>query len=165
MIRKIASITSLAELASSGGLDPLLQQLGLPPAVGQQIKSEIPRLVSEVNEAIAEATQSLIIEGGDQGIETAADLRGLSLCAAAGYDPRAAEEVLERLKRLKGDYGGASYSDERLEEARLVIPLLSNRFGQPYETIVVAGRPVPSEKARKRWMQLDGMLPALKVAR
>lgn len=131
----------------------------------EQIKAEIPRLKRMVDEAIAEATQSLIIEGGDQGIETAADLRGLSLCTAAGYDPRSAEEVLERLKRIKGDYGGASYSDERLEEARLVIPLLPNRFGQPYAAIAVAGRPVPSEKARERWMQLDGMLPALKVAR
>lgn len=164
-VRQLASITSLAELASSGGLDPLLQQLDLPPAVIEQIKAEIPRLKRMVDEAIAEATQSLIIEGGDQGIETAADLRGLSLCTAAGYDPRSAEEVLERLKRIKGDYGGASYSDERLEEARLVIPLLPNRFGQPYAAIAVAGRPVPSEKARERWMQLDGMLPALKVAR
>jgi hypothetical protein len=163
MVRKIGSVMSLADLASEGKLDPLLQQLNFPPALAEQIKSEIPRLVGAIDEAIGDAIQVIIVEGGDQGIETAADLRGLSLCAAAGYDPRAAEEVLERLKRIKGDYGGASYSDERLAEARIVIPLLPNRMGVPYDTIAVAGRPVPSDKARERWMQLDSKLPSLRV--
>jgi Zn-dependent protease with chaperone function len=163
LVRQMASIMSLAELASSGGLDPLLQQLDLPPMAVEQIKSQIPGLVRKLNELIAETVRELIVEGGDQGIETAADIRGLSLCAAAGYDPRAAEEVLQRLKRIKGNYGGASYSDERLAETRMVIPLLPNRMGVPYDTISVAGRPVPSDKARERWMQLDSTLPTLRV--
>jgi len=165
LVRKMGSIKSLADLASAGTLDPLLQQLNVPPAAAEQLKSEIPRLLRSIDEAIAEATQSIIVEGGDQGIETAADLRGMSLCAAAGYDPRAAEEVLERLKSLRGDYGGASYSDERLAEARTVIPLLPNRQGQPFQTISVSGRPVASKGAQDRWSQLDGMLLTTKATR
>lgn len=165
VVRKMGSIQSLAELASAGTLDPLLQQLNVPPAAAEQLKSEIPRLLRSIDEAIAEATQSIIVEGGDQGIETAADLRGMSLCAAAGYDPRSAEEVLERLKSLRGDYGGASYSDERLAEARTVISLLPNRAGKPFQPIEAAGPPMPSKDARERWTQLDGMLPTTSATR
>lgn len=46
-------------------------------------------------------------------IESQADWRSLQLCARLGYDTKALYEVLERFKKAKGSYGGASYPQER----------------------------------------------------
>ena len=65
-----------------------------------------------------------IQKGGNQAFETGADLRGMSLARAAGWNPTALQPVLVRLKDKRGNYGGANYSEQRLPEAKEVVKLL-----------------------------------------
>jgi hypothetical protein len=102
--------------------------------------------------------------GADQGAETGADLRGLSLAAAAGYDPYALDVVLERLKSKTGEYGGANYDEKRADLARSVVGMLPNPAGSAQAAKPVNGKQapahlvVPSKDAEARWSKLDAEL-------
>lgn len=166
LIRKLASLISLQSLEASGQLDPLLNKLfdkcDVPANLRAEgvawLKSQIKELPPMIANAISEGILS-VTGGADQGIETAADLRGLSLTAAAGYNPAAAEALLTRFKDYSGSYGGSKYSGNRLEEARSVITKLPSRDGGMCKTLDEQGGTVtPSAQATANWQRLDAEL-------
>ena len=127
---KLGSLLAVAQMEADGQLDAFLDKsLETVPqalraqAVGQvktQLLASLDSLVKKVTEAIMESIQ----KGSNQGFETGADLRGMSLARAAGWDPAAVEKILARFNKENGDYGGANYSTDRLKEAKEVVTLL-----------------------------------------
>ena len=127
---KLGSLLAVAQMEADGQLDAFLDKsLETVPqalraqAVGQvktQLLASLDSLVKLVTDAIMESIQ----KGSNQGFETGADLRGMSLARAAGWDPAAVEKILARFNKENGDYGGANYSTDRLKEAKEVVTLL-----------------------------------------
>jgi Zn-dependent protease with chaperone function len=171
LVRQLASAVSLRSLAASGKLDPLLNKAldgvdGLPAELRGQamsrFKSEVDKLFPAIMDAIVDEIVAKQMAGADQGIETAADLRGLSLAAAAGYNPAAAEALLGRMNDFRGDYGGAKYSSNRLEEARAMIPKLPSRDGGMCKTLEQQGGTIAvSKRAQDNWAQVRSHLSQL----
>lgn len=170
LVRQLASIVSLRSLAASGKLDPLLSKLfdqadvpaNLRGEGTKWLKSQIDELFPAVMDEIVDQVVAKQMTGADQGIETAADLRGLSLAAAAGYNPAAAEALLGRMNDFRGDYGGAKYSSNRLEEARAMIPKLPSRDGGMCKTLEQQGGTIAvSKRAQDNWAQVRSHLSQL----
>jgi len=169
---KWSSVLSVLELQADGKLDPVFQQLvgkmKLPDAISKQVVSMAKQKVLEFakdsfEEVVVEVVNSAST-GSDQGAETGADLRGMSLAAAAGYDPYALDTVLERLKSKTGQYGGANYDEKRADLARSVVGMLPTPVGSaPAAKAVNDKQPaphmiVPSKDAADRWSKLDAEL-------
>ena len=127
---KLGSLLAVAQMEADGQLDAFLKEslATVPQAlrdpavieVKKQLLTSLDSLVKKVTEAIMESIQ----KGSNQGFETGADLRGMSLARAAGWDPAAVEKILARFNKENGDYGGANYSTDRLKEAKEVVTLL-----------------------------------------
>lgn len=66
-----------------------------------------------------------IKNGYDIEHEAEADELGVKLMAKAGYDPKEAINVLEKLKKVTNSYGGANYPEDRKERISDVIASLS----------------------------------------
>jgi len=82
-----------------------------------------------------------------QSDECAADIRGIALAAASGYDIGAMDSILARINQIIGSYGGANYADTRpadVAAVRAVLPKV----------------PPPGANAARgeRWSRLQGML-------
>ena len=56
--------------------------------------------------------------GYSQEVEAEADARGLVIAQQAGYNPRAALELMAKFKSKKGHYGGKSYPPDRVARIR-----------------------------------------------
>jgi hypothetical protein len=104
----------------------------LDKAVGNtepdSVESELGRLADEA--------QLKIIGGRARGDELEADVFGTAYVAAAGYDPKAALAVLQRVKELGGADGDAYRHHpklgDRIEELNKAV--LRYRMGQPGQT-------------------------------
>ncbi len=124
--------TLVAEGQLDGVIDDMLDATDLPAGLKVQardlVRDQVLELASDGFEELMLTVFDGIRTGESQAAETAADLRGMSLAAASAYDPRALESVLARLQAETGDYGGASYSQDRLGEAQEISPLLMAGF-------------------------------------
>jgi Zn-dependent protease with chaperone function len=165
---KWASILSVLSMQADGQLDPfiddLIQQMKLSDEVGKLVKSQVKEEVIVMAKGVFEdairATVDSMATGADQGAETGADLRGMSLASASGYDPYALDIVLERLKSKTGEYGGANYDANRAGLARSVVVLLPPTGEQPADSAsphVVT----PSAESAQRWSKVDDELGKL----
>jgi hypothetical protein len=132
--KKLAKLLDFAQMQASGKSDKFLNDAlasalkDLPEAIRKEAVSQVKKLLNEALEKVyAEVmlkTSESISKGSSQAGECAADLRGMSLARAAGWNPVALDSVLARLKATKGDYGGASYCDLRAQQATEVGTLL-----------------------------------------
>jgi hypothetical protein len=97
-------------------VDDVLKDGGLPPAVVGMVKDGVS---SQVASTLSEGLQNMGTEmwqnaaNPGQSDECAADIRGIALASAAGYDMNAMDGVLARLSQIIGSYGGANYSESR----------------------------------------------------
>ena len=169
---KWSSVLSVLELEADGKLDPFIRQLvgkmKLPDAISKQVvsvaKQEVLKFVNDSFKDVVLETATAMNTGSDQGAETGADLRGMSLAAAAGYDPYALDIVLERLKSKTGQYGGANYDEKRADLARSVVGMLPTVVeSAPAAKAVNDKQPAPhmiapSKDAVDRWSKLDAEL-------
>ena len=169
---KWSSLLSVLELEADGRLDPLFEQwvgkMKLPDAISKQVvsmaKQQLLKLAKDSVEAVVLEVVNSANKGSDKGAETGADLRGMSLAAAAGYDPYALDTVLERLKSKTGQYGGANYDEKRADLARSVVGMLPTPVGSaPAAKAVNDKQPAPhviapSKAAVDRWSKLDAEL-------
>jgi hypothetical protein len=75
-----------------------------------------------------------LLEWADNGygvdMEVEADYRGVEMAARAGYDPRALVMALEKLKKLKGHYGGEGYPPDRAAKVRSKVGGMRSRGGE-----------------------------------
>ena len=169
---KWSSLLSVLELEADGRLDPLFEQwvgkMKLPDAISKQVvsmaKQQLLKLAKDSVEAVVLEVVNSANKGSDKGAETGADLRGMSLATAAGYDPYALDIVLERLKSKTGQYGGANYDEKRADLARSVVGMLPTPVGSaPAAKAVNDKQPAPhviapSKDAVDRWSKLDAEL-------
>ena len=169
---KWSSVLSVMELQADGKLDPVFEQLvgkmKLPDAISKQVvsvaKQQVLKFAKDSFEEVVVEVVNSASTGSDQGAETGADLRGMSLAAAAGYDPYALDTVLERLKSKTGQYGGANYDEKRADLARSVVVMLPTPVGSaPAAKAVNDKQPAPhmiapSKDAVDRWSKLDAEL-------
>jgi hypothetical protein len=169
---KWSSVLSVLELEADGKLDPFIEQLvgqmKLPDIISKQVvslaKEQVLKLVKDSFKDVVLETATAMNTGSDKGAETGADLRGMSLAAAAGYDPYALDIVLERLKSKTGQYGGANYDEKRADLARSVVGMLPTPVGSaPAAKAVNDKQPAPhmiapSKDAVDRWSKLDAEL-------
>ena len=133
---KLPKFREIFHLVSTGTIEALVDKmlakvpdLGLPENLMLEARKQIIIQVTKKAEdgyvALIKAVINKMGVGATQSTETAADTRGMSLAAAAGYNPNALLGILERFKGDLGNYGGASYSDERGVEAGSIHSLLS----------------------------------------
>lgn len=169
---KWSSVLSVMELQADGKLDPVFEQLvgkmKLPDAISKQVvsvaKQQVLKFAKDSFEEVVVEVVNSASTGSDQGAETGADLRGMSLAAAAGYDPYALDTVLERLRSKTGQYGGANYDEKRADLARSVVGMLPTPVGSaPAAKAVNDKQPAPhmiapSKDAVDRWSKLDAEL-------
>ena len=127
---KLGSLLAVAQMNADGQLDAFLDKsLATVPqalraqAVGE-VKAQLLALLESTLQKVTTAIMENIQKGGNQAFETGADLRGMSLARAAGWNPTALQPVLVRLKDKRGNYGGANYSEQRLPEAKEVVKFL-----------------------------------------
>ena len=127
---KLGSLLAVAQMNADGQLDAFLEKsLATVPqalraqAVGE-VKTQLLALLESTLKKVMAAIMDNIQKGGNQAFETGADLRGMSLARAAGWNPTALQPVLVRLKDKRGNYGGANYSEQRLPEAKEVVKFL-----------------------------------------
>lgn len=163
-MEKWPSVLAFFESVSDGVLVPTLQQqvieAGLPEDLAKPVvQAAIDIASAEAQKAFTEAIESVnagIQKGADQGVETAADLRGMSLCCSGGWDPSALGSILARLKQASGSYGGASYSETRSADADAVVGLLpcASEATAPEHGSATA----PTDESAKRWRRLDELL-------
>ena len=92
--------------------------------VTKQVTNQVNDVLEAFYAKVMLATSESISKGSSQAGECAADLRGMSLARAAGWNPVALDSVLARLKATKGYYGGDSYCDLRAQQATEVGTLL-----------------------------------------
>ena len=171
-LEKWSSVLSVLELEADGKLDPFIEQMvgqmKLPDIISKQVvslaKEQVLKLVKDSFKDVVLETATAMNTGSDKGAETGADLRGMSLAAAAGYDPYALDIVLERLKSKTGQYGGANYDEKRADLARSVVGMLPTPVGSaPAAKAVNDKQPAPhmiapSKDAVDRWSKLDAEL-------
>ena len=98
---KLLRLLSLLKDASLPGEDGGAPAAGLPVDLNAMIDELFGKMLESIR------------NGYGVEIESQADWRSLQLCARLGYDTMALHEVLERFKKTKGSYGGASYPVER----------------------------------------------------
>ncbi|MDA1106159.1 MAG: M48 family metalloprotease [Planctomycetota bacterium] len=164
-VQQLPAAIAFCTTLSNGSLVPILKaqlaKAGLPDdLVGPIVDQAIAQLQGEMNNAIEMAVMSVVEDaqkGGDQGIETAADLRGLSLCCASGWNPSELAPVLERLQGMTGGYGGASYAESRLVDATEMMALLP--CSDPAAPATSSGTGSSSPVAKQaRWNKVDELL-------
>ena len=106
----------------------LMNQNGVPPALAELVKQGV---LTQLAESLRDGLQEFGTEmwqaaaNPGQSDECAADIRGIALASAAGYDMNAMDGVLARLNQIIGSYGGANYSDTRptdVSTVRAVLP-------------------------------------------
>jgi hypothetical protein len=101
----------LAEL-----VEDILRDSGLPPALVGMVKDGVlKQLASDLRDLVQEIGTEMWQNAANPGQsdECAADIRGIALASAAGYDMNAMDGVLARLNQIIGSYGGANYSESR----------------------------------------------------
>ena len=139
--RKIFALVAEDQLEAT--VDDLIAEVDLPAELKakarEQIKNQVVSLARDGFEELMTAVIEGIQTGDSQASETAADLRGMSLAAATGYDPSGLGSVLSKLEAATGTYGGANYSGDRLGESQEVAPLLMAGFE---ELMVERGGPI-----------------------
>ena len=144
-------LLGIAEMASSNELNGFLAGAlaNLPEALREKAAGLVrEQLLSALEDAYESATLAMmdnIQKGPSQAFETGADLRGMSLARAAGWDPVALQAVLQRLEAATGGYGGSSYSVSRLADATEVVGYL------PKTTSEIS-------MSAERWTKLDEYL-------
>ena len=161
---------------SKGAFEPMvaeqLAQAGLPDVLVKEGSKTVRDLLWKACEGTFEdITQGIVEEAwkgewskDNQGAETGADLRGLSLATAAGYDPAALDAALERLKSLTGQYGGANYDEARASLERRALPLLPSAgrtepaVAKTKEGAEKVRAVQPSKEAVARWSKMDAEL-------
>ena len=75
------------------------------------------QLFKSLFDKITKELMNIVRQGYNVEMETEADLRGIEISYAAGYDPRVFPEVLNRFKKQNNNYGGANYPKERMADA------------------------------------------------
>jgi hypothetical protein len=163
---RLPRLLSFADSLANGQFDSMaksmLRNSGLSADLTAQLIAQAkPRIRQMIDDTIADSVNAVMqqaVAGQNQGIETAADLRGMSLAAAAGYNPAALEAILERISALTGSYGGANYSAERLAQAREVMAMLPAPNGGTWTPLSAGGAVIPSERAAANWKRLDDEL-------
>jgi len=75
------------------------------------------QLFKSLFDKITKELMNKVRQGYNVEMETEADLRGIEISYAAGYDPGVFLEVLKRFKEKKNNYGGANYPKERMADA------------------------------------------------
>ena len=127
---KLGSLLAVAQMNADGQLDAFLDKYlatvpqALQAQAKQLVKDQLLALLESTFNKVTTAIMENIQKGGNQAFETGADLRGMSLARAAGWNPTALQPVLVRLKDKRGNYGGANYSEQRLPEAKEVVKFL-----------------------------------------
>lgn len=169
---KLPRLISAIEMSGNGALEKVIlaqaKEAKLPDGLAKQLTPMVSKELAKVAaDILQDITVSIVNEAwkdGDQGLETGADLRGMSLASAAGYDPAALDAVLVRLKAKIGDYGGANYSPERAKLDLDALPLLPAPDGKPAaapaakDGSAAVREVVPSKEAVARWSKLDAEL-------
>lgn len=156
--KQLIKLMEFGELVVSGKIDGFLNDAlksvpdSLRPEAVKLVKTKLTAMLKKVFTEVTIAMITEIRSGSNQSCETAADLRGMSLARAAGWNPEALQPVLDKLAKLTGGYGGASYSSERLSEAKEVVVLLPTATAD-------------SPECAARWSQLDGFLPPIAAAK
>lgn len=188
---KLPRLMRFSDQQARGLLTPVVEEqltkTGLPAPVAKEGAKQFVgmgnKLFQEVFESVVASIASGAFKGawGDdsEGVETGADIRGLSLASAAGYDPAALDAVLERLKARTGEYGGGSYSESRAGCCNRFVALLpdadpakapAGSGGSP-PAAAKTGTPAkpdaapapmrtvkPSKQQASRWSRLDAEL-------
>ncbi|MDI9404301.1 MAG: M48 family metallopeptidase [Limnohabitans sp.] len=127
----------------------VLKDQKLSPVIVQLVQDQVAGMVTDkVKETLQELGTEMWQNAAQPGQsdECAADIRGVALASAAGYDGNALEAVISRLPEIVGSYGGASYSELRpqdLSSVRQVLP-------------VVGPKAEPSRA--QRWAKLQTLL-------
>lgn len=134
-------ITELVgDILKDADLSPQLVDL-VKEGVASQVASMLKDMIQEIGTSL---WQNAANPG--QSDECAADIRGVELASAAGYDSVAMSAILARINSIIGSYGGANYSETRpadVEAVRAVLP--------PPQSVVDPGR-------SGRWAKLQGAL-------
>ncbi len=153
--KKLQKLLDFANMESSGQLNKFLTDAlssslsDVPESVRnlavEQIVAQLKEILNKVYAEVTAAMLESINQGSSQASECAADLRGMSLARAAGWNPSALQSVLERLKQIKGDYGGANYSEMRSAEAGEVVVFLPKMSSESPDLV-------------SRWMKFDDYL-------
>jgi len=63
-------------------------------------------------------------------MEVEADYRGVEMASRAGYNPQALVTALEKLKKVKGHYGGKGYPPDRAAKVRSKVGGMRSRGGE-----------------------------------
>lgn len=82
-----------------------------------QLSGMLREKAEELYAGIIAEMVGAIQRGYSREIESEADLRSIEISAALGYDTGALHALLERFREERGDYGGASYPQERGADA------------------------------------------------
>lgn len=107
----------------------ILKDSDLSPQLVDLVKEGVSSTVADMlKEMIQDIGTSLWQHAANPGQsdECAADIRGVELAAAAGYDSSAMTVILERINAIVGSYGGANYSETRpadVAAVRAVLPV------------------------------------------
>lgn len=127
----------------------VLKDQKLSPVVTQLVQNQVAGMVTDkVKETLQELGTEMWKNAAQPGQsdECAADIRGVALASAAGYDGKALETVIARLPEIIGSYGGASYSELRpqdLSSVQQVLPVVS---------------PASEPSRAQRWAKLQALL-------
>ncbi|MEN9669559.1 MAG: putative tartrate transporter, partial [Planctomycetota bacterium] len=153
--KKLVKLLDFAQMQASGKLDKFLNDALASAAkdVPEAIRKEaVKQLTKQGNDALEALYAKLILaisesisKGSSQAGECAADLRGMSLARAAGWNPVALQPVLARLKATKGIYGGALSYELRADQAKEVVIFLPPLGAESTEVLT-------------RWKKLESFL-------
>ena len=129
--RRILALEAAGEL--DGHVEWVLAEVEIPEDFKQSIQEEIRvELLAEARSRYTAGVENAMSElryGSNRDLEIAADARGMSLAAAAGYDPSQIIGLLERFDANSLPYGGAQYPRARRLAAMEILEQLppSNR--------------------------------------
>ncbi len=147
-----AIISDLAFMGSdvlADVVDEALKDSDLPPELKQSVKDTVIKQVGDSARAKLEDLSTELWQNAAEpgnSDECAADIRGIALAAAAGYDIGAMDGVLVRLNAILGSYGGASYSETRPTDVATVRATLPS------------GTALTKHGKAERWNRLQGLL-------
>ena len=139
--------SSLVDKSIADALAPVVKDL--PESVRYQAVSMCQKQIALMFEQdylqAMTATVENIRNGSSPINECAADLRGMSLARAAGWNPVALQPVLARLKATKGNYGRALSYELRADQAKEVVIFLPPLGAESTEVLT-------------RWKKLESFL-------
>ena len=139
--------SSLVDKSIADALAPVVKDL--PESVRYQAVSMCQKQIASMFEQdylkAMTATVENIRNGSSPINECAADLRGMSLARAAGWNPVALQPVLARLKATKGNYGRALSYELRADQAKEVVIFLPPLGAESTEVLT-------------RWKKLESFL-------